>query len=202
MQQTYAVSGRTPCYFLSYMFHIVHVPQPSDSRYSETITMHPIEIYAVVLAGMLAAVLCLQLVTSGRRLLRQCKRWSLSTTLSQTVLQTRWVPALTWASVLTQSLLVGSSLLLVFYGTGDTKSAARNAGSVAILNMALFFLGPHLSYQADVLGLTLSTTKSVHRSMTVPLVLTASFHSIVLRPSQPVFRTPFSSPLYGVVVSQ
>jgi len=41
-----------------------------------------------------------------------------------------------------QQFVVGSLCIT------DSKSAARNAGKVAIINMTLFYLEPHLSYQA------------------------------------------------------
>src|SRR4051794_281617 len=71
----------------------------------------------------------------------------------------------------------------------DITSAAQKAGQIATTNMTLFYLGPHLSYLADISGLSLSTMKLIHRSVTLSFILTVVFRLFVPKPSQPVFIT-------------
>ncbi|KAH8587310.1 hypothetical protein B0O99DRAFT_694581 [Bisporella sp. PMI_857] len=61
----------------------------------------------------------------------------------------------------------------------DFAKAGLRAGNLSIINLMPLFLGPHLSFTADILGVSLTTLQAIHRSagfVTFGLVL---FHAIV-----------------------
>lgn len=160
-----------------------------------------LDIYAAALAAMLLVAFMHNTV----RLVHPMRAWqrlySFTAVLSRNIFRERHRPSWTWWSLVRQlSLLIGN-VLLVFMGMTDIQDAARKAGTLAVLNMVVFYLGPHLSYLGDILDLSLATVKSLHRLMVLPFLLLVVFHLAVLRPTQNVFTKPFSEELYGVIVS-
>jgi len=97
-------------------------------------------------------------------------------------------------------MILGANLLLILYGVDNVQAAARTAGQVAVVNMSVFYLGPHLSYQADLLNVSLPTMKQIHGGASVSLISMIVFHAAYLRPSQPLFTYPISEQFYGVIV--
>lgn len=164
--------------------------------------MLPIDVYALALAGVFLALICFKAATTCQHALRCHIPYSIVNVLSGNVFQSRKWPLCTWSTVAWQLLLISSNALLIFFRMTDIESAARKAGEVAILDMAVFYLGPHLSFLADLLGLPLATMKSIHRGMTLPFIMNVMFHLVVLRPSRPVFTIPFPKELYGVIVGE
>ena len=68
-------------------------------------------------------------------------------------------------------MILGANLLLILYGVDNVQAAARTAGQVAVVNMSVFYLGPHLSYQADLLNVSLPTMKQIHGGASVSLII-------------------------------
>jgi hypothetical protein len=56
-----------------------------------------------------------------------------------------------------------------------------------MINLILLFVAPYLSTLADLLGVTLSTFRQIHRSAGVMAVLLTIFHLLVIIASQPSF---------------
>lgn len=164
--------------------------------------MSPAEWYAIALAGILVTLVLFNVVITHRHVLRRRRPLWVANILFRAVFRRHDWPSWTWSTVVCQLLLVSSNATLVFCRATDIESAARNAGQVAILDMVLFYLGPHFSFLADVLGVSVSTVKSIHSGMTLPFVVTIAFHAVVLRPPHSIFATPPSKELYGVIVSQ
>lgn len=71
------------------------------------------------------------------------------------------------------------NLLLIFFKIDSLAGAGRRAGELALINLVFPLSAIHLSYLADLLGITWKTCRKVHRAtgwMTVSLL---SFHIIV-----------------------
>lgn len=152
--------------------------------------MSPAEWYAVALAGILVTLVLFHAVTACQHAFRRQRPLWVTNAFSRVVHASSslvfekpgwW--SCRWSTVIWQLLLVGSNVLLVVHDSTDIESAAHNAGTVALLDMILFYLGPHLSFLADLLGVSLSTMKGIHSGMTLPFVVTVTFHAVVLRPS-------------------
>lgn len=165
------------------------------------LSMSPIEFYAIAMTGVIAIALCWGLLERWRRPLRHvqaglgkylCRKHS--------VLGTSRLGSWTWWTILSQCILIGTNLLVVFFNFTDIQTAARRAGSVAVMDMVVFYLGPHLSYQADSLHLPLARMRSVHRAITWPFAIVTAFHVGVLRPARSVFASGLTQQLYGVIV--
>lgn len=163
--------------------------------------MSPVKFYALAVVSIVAILLCSHLFTKYQRLFQYTNCW-LTKHLCRThsILETKWLGSWTWWSILVQSILIGANFLVTFFRFTNIQTAAGRAGEVAMVNMAVFYLGPHLSYQADCLHLSLSRIKSIHRGITWSFVIMTTFHVTALKPTQPVFTSGLSKPLYGVIV--
>lgn len=119
---------------------------------------------------------------------------------SHPILELKWLGSWAWLSILMQSVLIGANLLVTFYRFTDIKTAAQRAGEVAIVNMAAFYPGPHLSYQAGCLHVSLSRMKSIYRGITWSFVLVMTFRIAVLKPTQSVSTSGLPKQFHLVIV--
>ena len=58
--------------------------------------------------------------------------------------------------------IAGNSFCLIF-GVPDIAKAGIRAGHLSLINMIPLFLGPHLSFIADILGISLRKFRLIHR---------------------------------------
>lgn len=163
--------------------------------------MSPVQFYALTVVSIIAILVCSNLFAKCRRLLQYTKFWLTKHLCRRhSILEMKWLGSWTWWSILMQSILIGANLLMTFFRFTDIQTAARRAGEVALVNMAVFYLGPHLSYQADCLHITLSRMKSIHRGITWSFVIMTTFHIAALKPTQQAFTSGLSKQFYGVIV--
>jgi hypothetical protein len=105
----------------------------------------------------------------------------------------RFVGPWTCADIIIQLVYIaGNSFCLGFRVSNIAKAGVR-AGNLSLINMIPLFLGPHLGFLADILGISLSTFQLIHRSarmMSCSLVL---FHLLTMLVSNTSF------PLRGIV---
>mgnify|MGYP003624684285 FL=1 len=107
----------------------------------------------------------------------------------------------TLADVLVQLIyFAGNSFCLGFRVSGFAKAGIR-AGNLSLINMVPLFLGPHLGFLADILGISLSTFRLMHRSaglMSCSLVL---FHVLAVFVSHTAFSVRGIANLSAIIVS-
>ena len=96
--------------------------------------------------------------------------------------------------------MIGTNLLVSMWGFTDIETAARRAGDVAMVNMTVFYLGTHLSFQADCLRISLSTMRSIHRGITSSFVVMTVFHVAALKPTESSLTKGINKQFYGVLV--
>lgn len=163
--------------------------------------MTPIIIYAIVVAGIVLATVCREVRHSCWQGLRQVEsyvtRYLVLTKLGR---PTRWLSPWPWWVVFMQAILIGINLFLVTYRTPNRQSTGQRAGQLAVVNTALFYLGPSLAHLADWIAISWSTMKLMHGSTVVTVVVLLVVHIVIARPTQPLFVVPFSEQFYGVIV--
>jgi hypothetical protein len=162
--------------------------------------MSPTEIFAIAVGGIVVLLICSHLSAKCLMLVQHTGYWfgkHLWKAISHK--QKRLRPWTLW-KLMVQFVWVGLNIFVAFYGFTSLRTAARRAGEVAMVDMGLFYLGPHLSYQADSLQLSLAQIKSLHCGITWSFMVMMIFHVIVLRPTQPIFVPSQSRQLYGVIV--
>lgn len=160
-----------------------------------------IQWYALAVVAVVVLLSCSRLAHTFVTLLR-CSRAYLARhlCLPRRIPHMTWLGAWTWWSFLVQTIITGANLVLIFVRAPNIKSAGQRAGEVAVVNLTLLFLGPQLSDHADLLNLSLTQMKVVHRGATWLLLVAVAIHVVILQPSQSVFTSKPSKDLYGVIV--
>jgi hypothetical protein len=107
----------------------------------------------------------------------------------------------TLADVIIQLVYIGGNSFCLGFRVSSIATAGVRAGNLSLINLITLFLGPHLSFLADTLGISLRTFQHIHRSaglMALGLVL---FHAIVTVTSPTAFALSDAKNLSAVVVS-
>lgn len=78
------------------------------------------------------------------------------------------------AEIFTNLGYVTANLVLAFYKNSSFEEIGRRAGSLSLVNMIFPLAAGHLSYAADLLGISLPSYRKVHRAsgwMTMALIV-------------------------------
>lgn len=128
--------------------------------------MDPTIDYAICLAGLLITMLVVAhvfppLVYLGRRLrFLALERLCYCYVVNRHAILGPWSAA----SILVHLLYVLVNLVCMFYGPASISEAGTRAGTLSLINMAPVFLSTHLSFLADLFGVSLKTYTRIHRS--------------------------------------
>jgi len=122
-------------------------------------------IYAIVIGG----ILVLFVFTNWFRYISQFIRYLLffmSKHLAYTYLlrRHRFLGPWTRAEVLIQAIYMTTNLFCLFFRVSKLSQASLRAGKLSLINMIPLLAGPHLSFLADILGVSVTSYRSVHRS--------------------------------------
>ncbi|KAL4780128.1 hypothetical protein BJX76DRAFT_59413 [Aspergillus varians] len=86
----------------------------------------------------------------------------------------------TRASVLLHTLYAATNVFLVVFRIESWTGAGRRAGQLALINLIFPLSTIHLSYLADLLGITWRTCRKIHRATGWMAVALLSFHIVVV----------------------
>lgn len=100
----------------------------------------------------------------------------------------RWIGPWTRAAFLRKSIFIAGNTVALLLASDTRKSLAHNAGVLALINMMPLFLSLHHSAGADLLHLTLSTYRALHRETALVTTCLVSVHVGVMCFNE----TPFS----------
>ncbi len=103
--------------------------------------------------------------------------------------------------IASNSFCLGFRVSRLGFRVASIAKASMQAGTLSLINMIPLFLGPHLSFLANILGVSLSTFWHIHRSaglMSPALVL---FHALVIVISGTAFASSDAKNLPAVIVS-
>ncbi len=106
------------------------------------------------------------------------------------------------ADVLLQVTYFMINMLCLTFRVGSVKEAGVRAGTLAMINMAPLFFGFHLSFLADILGISLSDFRRIHRMMGWMSLLLGLVHALVVIHGDPSFLRDMPTNLYAVIVSR
>lgn len=76
----------------------------------------------------------------------------------------RWFGPWTWADIIKCLVYGASNCVVILYNVHTYEEATVRAGRLALVNMTVLFMAPHLSILADILGIPLEVCQWVHRA--------------------------------------
>lgn len=159
--------------------------------------------YAIVLGG----TFCILLVISGLPLIARCVRYLSPFVRTHLVYRNvldrhRLLGPWSRAGVIIQLIyVIGNVSCLKFWNT-TVSQTGLDAGTLAIINMVPLFAIPHLSTVADLLGVSLSTARQIHRSAGVISVALVILHILVMVVSRPALQLNIGEDLFALIVSE
>ncbi|CZR52131.1 uncharacterized protein PAC_02008 [Phialocephala subalpina] len=107
----------------------------------------------------------------------------------------------TFADILLQVIYIASNSVCLCLPDLHIAKAGMRAGNLSLINMIPLFLGPHLGFLADILGVSLSTFRLMHRSAGVMSCSLVLFHVLAMLVSHTVFPLRGTANLSAVVWS-
>jgi hypothetical protein len=158
--------------------------------------------YAIVVGGSF----CLLLLINGLPLIARLVRY-LSPLVSKHLIyryvlhRHRLLGPWSRAGVLVQLIYVAGNVCCFKFWDTTISQAGLRAGTLAMINLIPLFAVPHLGTLADLLGVTLSTFRQIHRSAGVMAVVLTIFHVLVMIASQPSFPLDLPQNKFAVIVS-
>ena len=160
------------------------------------------QVYAIVIAG----IFCVLLLINGHHWIARLVRY-LSPLISKHLIyryvlhRHRLVGPWSGAGVLVQLIYIAGNIFCFSFRAPTISQAGLRAGALSIINLILLFAGPHLGALADLLDVTLSAVRQIHRSAGVMAVLLAVFHVLVAISPRPSFALDLPQNLFAVIVS-
>jgi hypothetical protein len=83
---------------------------------------------------------------------------------------------LTVASAILHLVYLGGNIVCLVYDVDSVAQVALRAGTLSLVNMTPLYLATHLSFLADIFGLSLPTYRQLHRSCGLIAAAHAIFH--------------------------
>jgi hypothetical protein len=103
--------------------------------------------------------------------------------------------------IASNSFCLGFRVSRLGFRVASIAEAGIQAGILLLINMIPLFLGPHLSFLADILGVSLSTFRHIHRSAGLMFPGLVLFHALVIVTSGTAFASSDTKNLPAVIVS-
>ena len=162
--------------------------------------MNITQIYAIAAGG----VFCISIVLSSRRSIVHFweqvsphifKYFTYVHLLRRHRFLGPWTPAI----ALTQLFYITANVFCLSFRVSSYSEAANRAGTLSLINLFLPFAGPHLSFLADLTGMSISVYKLVHQSIGLMSFSLALFHVLIIAKNRP-FSLSVLGDLFGLVV--
>ena len=106
----------------------------------------------------------------------------------------------TRAGVLIHLLYVLVNVFCLCFPVSSTSAAGRRAGTLSLVNMAFLFAGAHLSFVADLLGVSLRTCRRIHCAAGWVASALLIFHVLVVVFNRADFPIHESNNLFAIIV--
>jgi hypothetical protein len=160
------------------------------------------QLYAIAAGGVFVILIIIKHFPSIKRLIRLLILLASEHLTYPLVLRRyRFLGPWSRADVLIQLAYLAINIFLITFGITSFKDAWTRAGTVSVVNLMPLFFGFHLSFLADLLGVSLSTYRRIHRSVGSMSFLVGLFHVLAAVQSNSSYSLDASKNLYGLIVS-
>jgi len=157
--------------------------------------------YAIAVGGVFLILLSISflpyLVVLMEKVSLEASRYL---TYPQFLRRHRFLGPWAWADVLIQLTYITINIFCVSFQASSVSEAGLRAGNLSLLNMMPLFFGPHLSFLADLLHISLSTYRRIHRSTGLMSFTLLLFHGITIVAVGASFSLSDLGNLHGLIV--
>jgi len=162
------------------------------------------QIYAVAAGGALAFLVIVKLWLSITRFLRlQTYGFVLKHVVYPYLLRRhRYIGPWTRGSVLLHVFYLTAVIFCNSYRVNSLTEASTRAGNMSLINTIPLYLGFHLGFIADVLGISLRVFSRLHGSIAFISAALGLFHAVVSMASGPSRFHDATQRTYGLAVSR
>jgi len=113
----------------------------------------------------------------------------------------RFLGLWTRADVLVQLIYVAANVFCLSFQAPTVSQAGLRAGTLSLINMVPLFAGFHISFLADLLGVSITTYRRIHRSLGLMSFVLVLFHVLVAVTSGTSFSLATGQHLFALIVS-
>jgi hypothetical protein len=106
----------------------------------------------------------------------------------------------TRAGVIVQLIYVAVNLFCAGFGASTIADAGLRAGTLAVVNMIPLFAAPHLAFASDLIGVSLKSIRSIHRSAGSMVFLLGLLHVVVVAASNVSLHPDVTRHLFAIIV--
>ena len=164
--------------------------------------MNVTQVYAIAAGGVFVLLLIVKSISSIQQVLSalailMAKHLTYPFLLRRHRLLGSW----SRADVLLQFIYFTINMFCMIFRVTSVKDAGARAGNLAMINMAPLFFGFHLSFLADILGISLSNYRRIHHMMGWMSFLLGLVHALAAIHG-PSFLRDMPKNLYAVIVSR
>jgi hypothetical protein len=161
----------------------------------------PVHIYALSVGGIFTFLLLVNALPGFQASLAFARRLALQhLVFPQLLRRSRYLGPWSPADVLVHVCYVAANSCCVGFRAASLSEAGLRAARLSLINMAPAFAGPHLSFLADVLGVSLGTFRRIHRSAGSVSVLLLAFHVAMVVVAKTPFPLQVTQNMWALVV--
>ena len=161
------------------------------------------DIYAIAAGGLYGIILFVNFVTRSISFLRTY----LSVIILRHVIypfflrRHRVLGPWTRSSVLLHTFYWAGTIFCGSFGASNFATAAARAGILSLINMIPLYSGFHLSFVADMLGISLKSYRHLHGSIGRMIGALTIFHVVVNVAQDVQFSSQTPTKLWGLIVN-
>jgi hypothetical protein len=139
--------------------------------------MDPTAKYSLAAGGVFVLLFLIQLIPRLAKLFKGVTIWiSKHIVYPYAIDRHRVIGPWTRATVALHLVYIGLNVFCLGFQASSASTAGLRAGTLSLINLVPLFAGPHLSFLADMLGLSLISFHRIHRSAGWMSFAMALFH--------------------------
>jgi len=119
----------------------------------------------------------------------------------QLIHRQRYLDPWSWADGLLQLSYIAVNMFCIGFKAPSIYTASLRAADLSLINLIPAVAGPHLSFLADIFGLSLTTYRRVHRSFGIMSSFLLSLHVFTMIANRTHFPLHLAENLWGLIVS-
>jgi hypothetical protein len=159
------------------------------------------QIYAVIVGASFGFLLLVNTLPCIRAMMAFAHRLTFQhLVFPQLLYRNRYLGPWSRADVLMQSCYIAANAFCLGFKAVSLSEAGIRAAHLSLINIAPAFAGPHFSFLADILGVSLHTFRSFHRAAGVLSVMLLAFHVATVMAAQTPFPLHVAKNMGAVVV--